>query len=227
MAIGLYKQGQGYWVRMMTAVAAGVLVLACAAWIWQSVARITPPAAGQSIRVQQPQGVPPPAGATVELLASGDAEPLATAVVRSTTEDAGSVVLSLTRVERTAFAERASREVADTRLARGPGFSGSVLPGGITAIPAFEITYLQAAAAGVVILAGAVVIYMIVGTRPRTVDFLVATDTEARKVNWSTRKEVIGSTWVVIAAMFLIAGTLFVIDLVFQGIFTAIKVLER
>jgi preprotein translocase SecE subunit len=81
--------------------------------------------------------------------------------------------------------------------------------------------------AALVILLGAVLVYRIVGQQPKQVDFLIATDSEARKVNWSTRKEVIGSTWVVIGAMFLIAATLFVIDLAFQGAFTAIGVLER
>ena len=47
-----------------------------------------------------------------------------------------------------------------------------------------------------------------------------------KKVNWSTRKEVIGSTWVVVVACFLIAAFLFSIDFVFAMFFRAIKVLE-
>src|SRR5690349_17134349 len=34
MAFGLYKPGQGYWVRVLAATMAGVLVLAAAAWLW-------------------------------------------------------------------------------------------------------------------------------------------------------------------------------------------------
>ena len=47
-----------------------------------------------------------------------------------------------------------------------------------------------------------------------------------RKVNWSSRREVIGSTWVVIAAAFLISAALFVIDQAFAGFFRAIEVLN-
>jgi preprotein translocase SecE subunit len=41
------------------------------------------------------------------------------------------------------------------------------------------------------------------------VDFLIATDSEMKKVNWTSRKELIGSTKVVIVFMFLIAMFLF------------------
>jgi preprotein translocase SecE subunit len=59
-----------------------------------------------------------------------------------------------------------------------------------------------------------------------TVDFLVATDSEMKKVNWTTRKELIGSTKVVILFMFLIAIYLFVCDLIFGGFFQMIHVLR-
>ena len=62
--------------------------------------------------------------------------------------------------------------------------------------------------------------------KPSTVDFLVATDSEMKKVNWTTRKELIGSTKVVILFMFLIAIYLFVCDLVFGGFFQMIHVLR-
>jgi preprotein translocase subunit SecE len=48
-----------------------------------------------------------------------------------------------------------------------------------------------------------------------------------KKVNWSTRREVMGSTWVVIAASFIIAAILYVVDLGFQYFFVAIDVLQR
>ena len=41
--------------------------------------------------------------------------------------------------------------------------------------------------------------------KPTNVDFLIATDSEMKKVNWTSRKELIGSTKVVIVFMFLIA----------------------
>ena len=34
MSLGIYKQGQGYWVRVMTAAALGIAFIAAAAWGW-------------------------------------------------------------------------------------------------------------------------------------------------------------------------------------------------
>lgn len=62
--------------------------------------------------------------------------------------------------------------------------------------------------------------------KPSTVDFLVATDSEMKKVNWTTRAELIGSTKIVILFMFLIAIYLFVCDLLFGGFFKLIHVLR-
>ena len=51
--------------------------------------------------------------------------------------------------------------------------------------------------------------------KPKNVDFLVATDSEMKKVNWTSRKELIGSTEIVIIFMFLIAFFLFAVDWIF------------
>jgi preprotein translocase SecE subunit len=59
------------------------------------------------------------------------------------------------------------------------------------------------------------------------VDFLIATDSEMKKVNWTSRKELIGSTKVVIVFMFLIAFFLFAIDLLFSYFFYLIGVLKN
>jgi preprotein translocase subunit SecE len=62
--------------------------------------------------------------------------------------------------------------------------------------------------------------------KPQTADFLIATDSEMKKVNWTTRKELIGSTKIVILFMFMIAIYLFTCDLVFGGFFHLIGVLK-
>jgi preprotein translocase SecE subunit len=62
--------------------------------------------------------------------------------------------------------------------------------------------------------------------KPTSVDFLVATDSEMKKVNWTSRKELIGSTKVVIIFMFLIAFILFGVDIIFGFIFHWIHVLD-
>ncbi len=60
--------------------------------------------------------------------------------------------------------------------------------------------------------------------RPKTADFLIATEGEMKKVSWSSRKEVIGSTKVVIVTTFLLAAILFLIDVVFANVFRIIGV---
>ncbi len=57
-------------------------------------------------------------------------------------------------------------------------------------------------------------------------DFMIATEGEMKKVNWSSRRELIGSTKVVIIFTILMAATLFLIDVVFQFIFKAVGVLK-
>jgi len=62
--------------------------------------------------------------------------------------------------------------------------------------------------------------------KPSNADFLIATDSEMKKVNWTTKKELIGSTKVVIFFMLLIAALLFSLDVLFGYLFHIIKVLE-
>ncbi len=62
--------------------------------------------------------------------------------------------------------------------------------------------------------------------KPGNVDFLIATDGEMKKVNWTSKRELIGSTKVVILFMFAIAIILFVLDLLFNTVFYSIRVLN-
>ena len=63
--------------------------------------------------------------------------------------------------------------------------------------------------------------------KPSNVDFLVATDSEMKKVNWTSRKELIGSTKVVIFFMFLIAVILFLLDRIIGALMYLIGVLKN
>jgi preprotein translocase SecE subunit len=62
--------------------------------------------------------------------------------------------------------------------------------------------------------------------KPRNVDFLIATDSEMKKVNWTTRGQLLGSTRVVVLFLFFIAIFLSVVDLAFYGLFHLIGVLQ-
>ncbi|HWE93634.1 MAG TPA: preprotein translocase subunit SecE [Tepidisphaeraceae bacterium] len=70
-----------------------------------------------------------------------------------------------------------------------------------------------AVAAGFV--AGFVLLCWKLMNKPTNVDFLIATDSEMKKVNWTSRKELTGSTKVVVIFMFLVAIFLFTVDQVF------------
>jgi preprotein translocase subunit SecE len=144
-AAAIYKPGQGYWTRMMSAIGAGVLVLSACAWVY-----------GQF------QG----------------------ARWRRTDPNTGELVTIL------------------------------------------DTVYIQAIALLPVLLLGGILIYWIFGRKQRTVDFFIATEGEMRKVNWSTKKEVLGSTWVVIGVSVIIAAILFVADLLFANFFRLIGVLD-
>lgn len=133
MTAGIYKRGQGYWTRVMTAIGAGVLGLSGAAWLWNELA-----------------------------------------VVRTS----------------------------------------------------FNQIYLQASVAAVAALLTCVIVYWLVGVKKSTVEFFIATEGEMQKVNWSTRREVVGSTWVVIGVSVVIAIILFITDLLFANFFRMINVLE-
>jgi preprotein translocase subunit SecE len=62
--------------------------------------------------------------------------------------------------------------------------------------------------------------------KPHTVDFLIETEKEMAKVNWTSRRDLIGSTKVVIVFMLLIAAILFGYDLLFGYLFRLIGILK-
>ncbi len=61
--------------------------------------------------------------------------------------------------------------------------------------------------------------------RPRIADFMIATETEMKKVNWPSRRDIVGSTWVVILGTLLMAVFLFLVDLGFTWCFQRIGII--
>jgi preprotein translocase SecE subunit len=55
--------------------------------------------------------------------------------------------------------------------------------------------------------------------KPAVADFLIAAEGELKKVNWSSRKEVAVSTFIVIIVVILMAALLGTTDFVFQLVF--------
>ncbi|MFA9478011.1 preprotein translocase subunit SecE [Phycisphaerales bacterium AB-hyl4] len=133
MALAIYKPGQGYWTRVMSAIGAATLVLTGVGWLW-----------------------------------------------------------------------------AQFQM----WFSGSE-----------NLIYYQGGmAVGMIVFFGALLYWLL--NKPRIADFMIATEAEMKKVNWPTRREVIGSTWIVICGAMLMAGWLWVFNLVFGWFFLQIDILE-
>jgi preprotein translocase subunit SecE len=86
--------------------------------------------------------------------------------------------------------------------------------------------FLQVGALTLVVALGGGFVAWLVAVKRTSSEFLIATDGEMKKVNWSTRKEILGSTWVVIVACALIAGVLFVLDSGFYQVFKLVGILE-
>lgn len=135
METTLYKSGQGYWTRLMTALGGGVLTLAGAYWVMDQLQRLL-----------------------------------------------------------------------------GPDHA--------------YLIYWQGAAAVAVVGLIAPLLFKWVGTKPRTCDFLIATEGEMKKVNWPTKTEVYGATRVVIVVVLIFMGVLYVADFVFAWFFRIIGVIE-
>lgn len=85
--------------------------------------------------------------------------------------------------------------------------------------------YVQATGAIIVVLLVLLGIYWVYGRNRKLVDFFIATEGEMRKVNWSTRREVFGMTWVVISVAIIIAALLFTVDILFSTFFKWVGVL--
>jgi len=80
-------------------------------------------------------------------------------------------------------------------------------------------------ATGFMLIMGAV-IYWLVGRSRKANDFFIATEGEMKKVSWSSRKEVVRSTKVVIVTVIIMGVFLFLADIMFMLFFSSIKVLE-
>ena len=78
---------------------------------------------------------------------------------------------------------------------------------------------------GFAVAFGTVAWWLIFGRR-NVGDFMIATEGEMKKVNWSSRGEIIGSTKVVIVFTLFMAGLIFAIDIAFQAFMTFIGVLK-
>ena len=216
MSFGMYKQGQGYWTRIMSAIGAALLVAGAAAWLWGEVSTVSLPNIWRMVIDQSAQVTELPAGTTVDLF-DDTGMTIGSGLVDSLSETGDSVYLKDLAFTGTNGTDLVASVSSGT-------FSAGV--SSATAQPVFEIIYLQGAVAAATLLIGAIIIYYLVYVKAGTSEFLIATEGEMKKVNWSTRREILGSTWVVIAISVIIAAILFVVDIGFATFFREIGVIE-
>lgn len=76
----------------------------------------------------------------------------------------------------------------------------------------------------VVVLLGVLMLKLV--NRQKSADFLIATESEMKKVSWSSRKEVVGSTKVVIVTAFIMAAILFAVDIIFIFLFDWLGIMK-
>ncbi len=231
MAFGLYKPGQGYWMRVLTASVVGAIVLATAMWVASEAKRVAVnlPVSAYTMQISGVTGAPSP-GSSVTFLGAvsseGQAPVIGTASITSYDPDSGTLVVS----EPSMTSKTAG--VGEIQSLRVDGVAGAppVLRAAVSTKPigqaSIEPLYLQGVSASVVLIVGAILTYWFCAVRPSSVDFLIATDMEMKKVNWSTRKDIIASTYVVIGAAFLIATLIFTVDVALKEFFQAIGVLK-
>ncbi len=212
----------------MTAVVAGVLVLATAVWLFDQMVRVPIPTRHWSILVQAQTGE----------IASGDTlsffrraedasaavpTPFASGTLESSSEVGGGLVLTVIDVE----VLDDKYDPINTKFVNSVGgFTGVTTQTSITRVQLFDQVYLKGAVAAVALLAGALIVYFFVALKPGAVDFLISTDGEMKKVNWSTKRDIYRSTLVVIACSLIIASGLFVVDTVFAAFFKFVNVLQ-
>ncbi|MEM9065814.1 MAG: preprotein translocase subunit SecE [Planctomycetota bacterium] len=225
----IYKPSQGYWTRAMTAVFAGALTLSMAVWAYNQAALLPLPTPSYRISLGAIEGGTPQVGDTVTLIDTGvdPVENMGTGVVEEfdpSGDGRGDALIG-----QFAFVSETTDPSVTGRVETLEGasneFRASVI-GNPRGVEAVNRQAVQSGVAVIALMAGALATLMLVGRRKRSAEFLINTDGEMKKVNWSTKREIYGSTVVVIVATFLIAGILFTIDYGFSWVFRQVGVLD-
>jgi preprotein translocase SecE subunit len=211
--LSMYKAGQGYWTRMMSAIFFGVLVAGGALWLSGQIESIDFKPESWRYTVESDAASLAP-NSEVELQRSNVR--IGSAFVRSV--DGDTVELVNLNMGAGNIANGVQSIVVEGQQ--------PVIVEGLQVVQRFEKTYLQGGVAAATLLLGAIIIFYLCYTNKRTSEFLIATEGEMKKVNWSSRREVFGSTWVVIGISVIIATILFVTDILFQWIAQEINLIQ-
>lgn len=171
MNLGMYKPGQGYWTRVLTAIGIGALTLAGIFWLTHLLS-----SGGHVYGLLEPKQ----SDVEAALKALSGKVPSASEVEDALKVAQGQFTAKMTVVAKILW----------------------------VAIP--------------LLVAGGL---WVVLNRPRVVDFMIATETEMKKVSWPDRKSIISMTAIVIGGLLGLAALVWGIDTVFTLLFRAIHIL--
>lgn len=231
-----YKPGQGYWTRLMSAIGFGMIIAAGAFWAWSTIeGKVVPPMSSWTMNVQTAAATDLaqsfPVNQQIELAAAnaqvGDLDDanqdvVGTAIVQSVTETGeGRADIVITDL---LMSSATVNEQGIEKLIGAQGFRFNIEDR--VGTPAFNIQFLQGGVALGVLVIGGLAVLIFAYVSKKSGEFLIATEGEMKKVNWSSRREVFGSTWVVIIISLVISAVLFTADLLFSQISTAIGILD-
>ncbi|MBA4029061.1 MAG: preprotein translocase subunit SecE [Planctomyces sp.] len=234
MPLGMHKPGQGYWVRVMTATLIGLFTLGAAYWGWTQ---------SELVAVRLPSSTWSFTGALDSALSSGDGSKLPTLGTKLTLQGPASeggerpTIATGTIARRLATSDREFL-VTGVEFAQGNAslerVASAALPDGSALItniarasrqPLIQPALIQGGFAGLFMLLGSVAAYWFCASNPRSADFLINTDFEMRKVNWSTPTQIRGYTWVVIFSALFVSAVLLVFDTAFALFFGAVGII--
>lgn len=242
MALSIYKPGQGFWTRILTAAGVAALVVTGVFWIWAELAVIgTGPATASKPRSELAQRLVSWGVANQHPIAALSAirdvqtkiAPNESATFILLDNQNANYTISAQQLQ-TAWDFRLPSESAITRRIENtlPRPPHKLTLDGTTVLadlpPTFAYTnrlYIQLIVS-VCILAFFTVLTWWLLNKPRIVDFMIATEAEMKKVNWPTRRETVGSTIVVVSGTFMMAVGLWVVDLIFSELFININILH-
>lgn len=235
MPLGMHKPGQGYWVRVMTATLIGLFTLGAAYWGWtqSELVAVRLPSSTWSLTGTLDPALAagdgsnlPALGTTLTLLGppaqdSAARPTIATASLarRLATSDREFLLSGVTFTDQNATLERATSATLP---------DGSQLISNISRPsrqPLIQPALIQGGFAGLFLLIGSVAAYWFCASNPRSAEFLINTDFEMRKVNWSTPTQIRGYTWVVIISALFVSAVLLVFDTAFALFFGAVGII--
>lgn len=195
---GFYKRNQGQLTRTISAIGMA-LVVAGICWFVYDLMIFLFPDTGQESTV------------TAEVISPGEYELSAGWPERDQRYGPGTLIDSQIKDEMIAYDAQRPADQAPSRIQvrslAGVGYA----------------RWVQVGVPAALFIVGAVFILYLVN-KPKFADFLIATEGEMKKVSWSSRSELIGSTTIVILTVAVLGIFIAIADLIITVVMSAINV---